>query len=42
MSGLEVESLDSLDFFILTPRKLVLTGLHQLGGDLIKELDTQP
>lgn len=26
----EVESLDSLDFFILTPRKLVLTGLHQL------------
>ena len=41
MSGLEVESLDSLDFFILTPRKLGLTGLHQLGGDLIKELDTQ-
>ena len=39
--SMEVESLDSLDFFILTPRKLVLTGLHQLGGNLIKEIDTQ-
>ena len=39
--SLEVESLDSLGFFLLTPGKLVLTGLYQLGGDLIKEIDTQ-
>lgn len=40
-SSLEIESLDSLDFFFLIPRILVLIGLYQLGGDLIKEIGTQ-
>ena len=37
----EAESLNSLDFFLSFPRKLVLISLYQLGGNLIEETDTK-